>query len=530
MDAKQFIDACNYLSNYIATYRNQICQHDFPVMPDFEKIQPGYLRPLLTSEAPEDGDSFHEVMRDVRYKVMPGMTHWQHPKFLAYYPTSSSYPSLLGDFLSLAISPIGLSWFACPASTELEVITLDWLAHAMGLPSKFMFSSTGNANGIRGGGTIESSASLALATLVMGLRERALTQLLNRFDITDEDRIDGRGPGALVDRLVGYSADQAHSSVERAYRIAMLRIRTIPSKIVGKRREFDAYELRKAMAEDVAKGLIPLVVSSSNPVGSRELRGFWCAYFVNTCVATMGTTSTCEFDDVKSIGQVCQEFNAWFHLDAAYAGNGLICPEFRDLARGVELADSVCVNPDKLLLVNFDCTILWTSDQCVLTEAFKADPTYLLHDFNGMPDYRDWSISLSRRFRALKLWFVIRMYGMKKLREYIRHHVNLAAEFEMQLLRDDRFEVVNDVRFGLVCFRLKAGRQETGRLNKLLLQERSLFLSAGSARDLINPDEEQYFLRFVSSPHTTIRDVQFACETLSSLADKLLGDVGCAEQ
>ncbi|OON22293.1 pyridoxal-dependent decarboxylase domain protein [Opisthorchis viverrini] len=469
MDAKQFIDACNYLSNYIATYRNQICQHDFPVMPDFEKIQPGYLRPLLTSEAPEDGDSFHEVMRDVRYKVMPG--------------------------------------FACPASTELEVITLDWLAHAMGLPSKFMFSSTGNANGIRGGGTIESSASLALATLVMGLRERALTQLLNRFDITDEDRIDGRGPGALVDRLVGYSADQAHSSVERAYRIAMLRIRTIPSKIVGKRREFDAYELRKAMAEDVAKGLIPLV-----------------------CVATMGTTSTCEFDDVKSIGQVCQEFNAWFHLDAAYAGNGLICPEFRDLARGVELADSVCVNPDKLLLVNFDCTILWTSDQCVLTEAFKADPTYLLHDFNGMPDYRDWSISLSRRFRALKLWFVIRMYGMKKLREYIRHHVNLAAEFEMQLLRDDRFEVVNDVRFGLVCFRLKAGRQETGRLNKLLLQERSLFLSAGSARDLINPDEEQYFLRFVSSPHTTIRDVQFACETLSSLADKLLGDVGCAEQ
>lgn len=180
--------------------------------------------------------------------------------------------------------------------------------------------------------------------------------------------------------------------------------------------------------------------------------------------------------------------------------------------------------------MNFDCTILWTSDQCVLTEAFKADPTYLLHDFNGMPDYRDWSISLSRRFRALKLWFVIRMYGMKKLREYIRHHVNLAAEFKMQLLRDDRFEVVNDVRFGLVCFRLKAGRQETGRLNKLLLQERSLFLSAGSARDLINPDEEQYFLRFVSSPHTTIRDVQFACETLSSLADKLLGDVGCAEQ
>ncbi|KAA3677686.1 aromatic-L-amino-acid/L-tryptophan decarboxylase [Paragonimus westermani] len=287
---------------------------DETVLPDFRQIEPGYLRSLLPNKAPEDGEDFEAVFGDFQDKVVPGVTHWQHPNFHAYFPTGSTYPSMLGDLLSSALAPVGVTWMACPACTELEVITLDWLVQAMGLPEKFLSTCSIMDRFHQGGGTIESSASLACATLMMGLRENALAKLFGGGVKKTEDGLRGCGAATNVDRLVAYTSDQAHSSVTRAFRISMVRYREIPTKPVGRKRVFSAEELRRAMAQDKAAGLIPLV-----------------------CVATTGTTSTCEFDDVEAIGRVCKEFNVWFHLDAAYAGSALLCPEYRTLANGLQV-------------------------------------------------------------------------------------------------------------------------------------------------------------------------------------------------
>ncbi|KAF8565506.1 hypothetical protein P879_09961 [Paragonimus westermani] len=364
VESDQFVRDASHLAKYIVDYRTELSRKRLPVLPDFRQIEPGYLRSLLPNKAPEDGEDFETVFDDFRDKVIPGITHWQHPNFHAYFPTGSTYPSMLGDLLSSALAPVGVTWMACPACTELEVITLDWLVQALGLPEKFLSTCSRMDRFYAGGGTIESSASLACATLMMGLRENALAKLFGNGFKKTKDGLRGCGAATNVDRLVAYTSDQAHSSVTRAFRISMMRYREIPTKPVGRKRVFSAEELRRAMAQDKAAGLIPLV-----------------------CVATTGTTSTCEFDDVEAIGRVCKEFNVWFHLDAAYAGNALLCPEYRTLADGLQLVNSVCINPDKLMMVNFDCTVLWVDDQEVLTKSFEEDPTYLKDNFRGMPEY-----------------------------------------------------------------------------------------------------------------------------------------------
>ncbi|KAA3677684.1 aromatic-L-amino-acid/L-tryptophan decarboxylase [Paragonimus westermani] len=212
----------------------------------------------------------------------------------------------------------------------------------------------------------------------------------------------------------------------------MIRYRELPTERVGHKRVFNAKLLCEVIARDVSLGLIPLI-----------------------CIATMGTTSTCEFDDIDAIGRVCKQYNVWLHLDAAYAGTALLCPEYRYLANGVEFADSFCFNGNKLLRVHFDCSIMWFADHRVITKAFDEEVTYLRSDVQGMPEYRKWSISLARRFRALKLWFTLRAYGLEELRNYIRQHVAMANAFKHLVSLDERFEICNDVRFGLVCFRLK---------------------------------------------------------------------------
>ncbi|KAF8568182.1 hypothetical protein P879_06909 [Paragonimus westermani] len=499
MDSDQFMEATAYLAEYIVAYRNGLisgCKH---VLPDFEKIRPGYLRALLPETAPEVGEPFSALMSDVTEKIMPGMTHWQHPNFHAYFPTCATYPSLLGDFLSLAIAPLGLTWLSCPACTELEVIVLDWLVHAFGLPKKFL-SSGNSANNFEtnGGGTIESSASLACATLVLGVRERALTQLAGEQKC-NPDGLHGRNVTEHLNRLVGYTSDQAHCSVFRAFRIAMIRYRELPTERVGRKRVFNAKVLCKVIARDVSLGLIPLI-----------------------CVATMGTTSTCEFDDIEAIGRVCKQYNVWLHLDAAYAGAALLCPEYRYLANGVEFADSFCFNGNKLLRVHFDCSIMWFADHRVITKAFEEEVTYLRSDFQGMPEYRNWSISLARRFRALKLWFTLRAYGLEELRNYIRQHVAMANAFKHLVSLDERFEICNDVRFGLVCFRLKGKNGLTQELNDWLLKDGRVFMVPGSLKDAKNQHTTVYFLRFVASPQTMLANVHFTYEVISEAAEMVL--------
>ncbi|KAF7255964.1 hypothetical protein EG68_07454 [Paragonimus skrjabini miyazakii] len=466
MDSDQFVEATAYLAKYIVAYRNGLtsgCKH---VLPDFEQIRPGYLRALLPDTAPEVGEPFSALMYDVTEKIMPGMTHWQHPNFHAYFPTCATYPSLLGDFLSLAIAPLGFAWLSCPACTELEVIVLDWLVHALGLPKKFLSTENSSNNfEISGGGTIESSASLACAALVLGVRERAFTQLAGVQEV-NSDGLQGRNVTEHLNRLVGYTSDQAHCSVFRAFRIAMIRYRELPTERVGHKRVFSAQVLSKIIAKDVSMGLLPLI-----------------------CVATMGTTGTCEFDDIDAIGRVCKEYNVWLHLDAAYAGTALLCPEYRYLANGIEFADSFCLNGNKLLRVHFDCTIIWFADHRVITKAFEEEAVYLRNDFQGMPEYR---------------------------------HVGMANSFKQLVSLDERFEICNDVRFGLVCFRLRGKNELTQELNNRLLNDGRVFMVPGSIKDAKNQESTVYFLRFVASPQTMLEDVYFTYKVISETAETVL--------
>ncbi|GBL93386.1 Aromatic-L-amino-acid decarboxylase [Araneus ventricosus] len=261
-----------------------------------------------------------------------------------------------------------------PACTELEMVMMDWLGKALQLPEHFLFESKG-----AGGGVIQGTASEATLVALLAARSRTLT-------LTE---------GAKLENLVSYASDQSHSSVERAALLGAVKMRLLPA---DENLSLRGETLEKAIREDREKGKIPFYV-----------------------VATLGTTNTCAFDNLKEIGQICQREKIWLHIDAAYAGSSFICPEFRPFLDGVEYADSFNFNPHKWLLVNFDCSAMWVRDQTEITEAFSVNPTYLKHDKEGqIPDYRHWQIPLGRRFRSLKLWFVFRMYGIEGLRKYLR--------------------------------------------------------------------------------------------------------------
>ncbi|CAH8855961.1 unnamed protein product [Trichobilharzia szidati] len=508
MDSEEFLSSAQMLLQFIVDYRSGAFSREFPVLPDTNKIKPGYLLPLLPKEAPEEKESFEKILQDIKDKIMPGVTHWQHPDFHAYYPTGSSYASALGSLLNASLACVGFSWISCPSCTELEVITLDWMVHALALPHKFLSASSKNDPSHKGGGVIEVSASLVCATLALGLRDQAIKTYMRKGDqSTDFNYLNGEESASILSHLVAYTSDQAHSSVTRAFRIAMLNSRVIKTKRIGKRLVFDPNDLQDAIENDKSNGLIPLL-----------------------CVATLGTTSTCEFEDLQAIGNICQKYNIWFHVDGAYGGSALLCPEFRHFANGIELADSININAHKMMLTNFDCSLFWLRDHHVISDAFTANPVYLRHSYEGMPEFRNWSLSLGRNFRALKLWFVLRLYGLKNLRNLMRFHAELAKFFEQLLINDDRFEIVNDVRYGLVCFRIKNDNQLTKKLHENLMKKGDIFLVLSSYDENSDQmtteksDNTITFLRFTCVHGTKREDVEYAYEKIVSCVDEILNE------
>ncbi|KAK7083885.1 hypothetical protein SK128_016740 [Halocaridina rubra] len=399
------------MADYIAKYLENIRERR--VLPE---VEPGYLRPLLPEAAPDTPDSWQDVMKDIERVIMPGVTHWHSPQFHAYFPTANSYPALLADMLSGAIGCIGFTWIASPVCTELEVVMMDWLGQLLGLPKEFLAASGGT-----GGGVIQGTASEATLVALLAAKARTVKRIMEK-ERQDEFNI--------VAKLVGYASDQAHSSVERAGMLAGVKMRKVPTdENFGMR----GPELWNAIQEDKKKGFIPFYV-----------------------VGTLGATPACSFDNLREIGEVAKEYNMWHHVDAAYAGSALVCEEFRYLMDGIELAESFNFNPHKWLLVNFDCSAMWIKNANDIVDAFNVDPLYLKHDKQGQaPDYRHWQIPLGRRFRSLKLWFVMRLYGKKGLQEHIRKQVALSHQFEDYVRADPLFELVLPVTLGLVCFRLK---------------------------------------------------------------------------
>ncbi|EGT59616.1 hypothetical protein CAEBREN_09476 [Caenorhabditis brenneri] len=444
-------------------------------------IEPGYLKDLIPSEAPNAPESFESVMEDFEKLIMPGITHWQHPRFHAYFPAGNSFPSIIADMLSDAIGCVGFSWAACPAMTELELIMLDWFGKMIGLPAEFLPLTE---NG-KGGGVIQSSASECNFVTLLAARFEVMKELRQRFPFVEE--------GLLLSKLIAYCSKEAHSSVEKACMIGMVKLRILETDSKFRLR---GETLRNAIQEDRNLGLIP--------------------FFVST---TLGTTSCCSFDVLSEIGPICKENELWLHVDAAYSGSAFICPEFRPLMNGIEYAMSFNTNPNKWLLINFDCSTMWVRDRFKLTQALVVDPLYLQHSWMDKSiDYRHWGIPLSRRFRSLKLWFVIRMYGIDGLQKYIREHVRLAKKMEALLRADPKFEIVNEVIMGLVCFRMKGDDE----LNQTLLTR----LNASGRIHMVPASlGDRFVIRFcVCAENATDKDIEVAYEIISQATQHVLHD------
>ncbi|KAM9308236.1 aromatic-L-amino-acid decarboxylase [Gastrophryne carolinensis] len=475
MNSQEFRKRGRDMVDYIADYMEQIESRQV-----FPSVKPGYLRPLIPDSAPEEGETYEDIMKDVESVVMPGVTHWQSPYFFAYFPANNSYPAMVADMLCGAIGCIGFSWASSPACTELETVMLDWLGKMLGLPDQFIAGGNGE-----GGGVIQGTASEATLMALLAAR----TKILRRVQKENPDLSEAE----IISRMVAYSSDQAHSSVERAGLISGVRMKKIQSD-----KNFIARgaALKKVLEADKAEGLIPVFVC-----------------------ATLGTTASCSFDNLEELGPICKEENIWLHIDAAYAGSAFICPEFRYLMKGVEFADSFNFNPHKWLLVNFDCSAFWVKRRSDLIGAFKLDPLYLQHDQQEsglVTDYRHWQIPLGRRFRSLKLWFVLRMYGVKGLQEHIRKHVRLAYEFLELVKQDGRFEICAQVVLGLVCFRLKG----SNKLNQSLLQKINDLKKIHLVPCCL---EDKFVLRFaICAAATESRHITFAWKHIKELATKVL--------
>ncbi|KAJ2952818.1 hypothetical protein O0L34_g7183 [Tuta absoluta] len=469
--------------DYICTYMNTL--HTRRVTPS---VEPGYLRAALPAEAPFHPEPWEQIMDDVEKKIMPGVTHWQHPRFHAYFPAGNAYPSILGDMLSAGIGCIGFSWAASPVCTELEIIMLDWMGKAIGLPPQFLALEEGS----KGGGVIEGSASECVLVSMLAARASGIKRLKGLQGDVDE--------GLLLSKLIAYCSKEAHSCVEKAAMICFVKLRILQPDEHGSLR---GETLREAMKKDVAAGLVP--------------------FFVET---TLGTTSCCSFDNLPEIGPVVRSFESvWLHVDAAYAGGAFLCPEYKRYLAGIEYADSFNTNPNKFMLTSFDCSLLWVTNRYLLTSALVVDPLYLQHCYDHTAiDYRHWGIPLSRRFRSLKLWFMLRNYGISGLQKYVKRHCELAKLFAGLVKKDDRFEVCNEVRLGLVCFRLVGGSDEKpeqqDELNKKLL---TTINASGKLHMVPACVRDRFVIRFcVVKQDATRDDILTAWEIITDFATELL--------
>ena len=455
--------------DWIAGYQARI--ESYPVL---SRAEPGQIRASLPENPPSKGESFDAILGDIEKLILPGITHWQSPNFYAYFPSGGSGPSILGDLLSCGLGVQGMLWATSPACTELETHVLDWLVDMLGLPQKFLSTATG-------GGVIQDTASSASLCALLAARERAT-------DFASNQRgCDGK--------LVAYTSSQAHSSIEKAAQIAGLGCRNLRLIPVDENFAMLPEALARQMEEDRRAGLVPCFVS-----------------------ATAGTTSSNAIDPLSSIGPVCREQGVWLHVDAAMSGTAALCPEFRHIHHGLEFADSYCFNPHKWMFANFDCSCFYVADRKALIQTLSIVPEYLRNkasEAGTVIDYRDWQIPLGRRFRALKLWFVIRHYGIEGLQHHVRQHVKLAQQFAQWVREDERFELAAPAPLNLICFRHRGGDEGNQKIMDRLNRSGDLYLTHTKLNGKIT-------LRIcVGQANTQARHVERAWKRIQQEAEKV---------
>ena len=474
MSAEEFREVGRRVIDWVADWMER--SREGRAGPVLSRVKPGEIAAMLPERGPERGEGWDALLADLERVVAPGVTNWQSPQFYGYFPCNATGPAILAEIVSAGLNGQGMLWSTSPAYTEIETRAMDWLGELIGLPGKFA-SSTGV-----GAGVIQGTASEAALVCIVAARERAMRvgvasphpaaapppspergvgagaphPSLSRGERGGREQ--GEGGGRLrLEEMTAYCSSQAHSSIAKDCRIAGLPRENLRLVEVDDRLRMRADALSRRVAEDRAAGLMPFFVC-----------------------ATVGTTSSGAVDPVAEVGAVARREGMWLHVDAAWAGAACVCPEHRGLLSGVDLADSFNFNPHKWLLTNFDCSALWVADRRDLIDALSITPEYLRNaasESGAVIDYRDWQAPLGRRFRALKLWWVMRRYGADGLRAHIRAHVRCGEVFESLVRGDERFEMGAERSLSLVCFRLRAGDEATRRLHERLNASGRMFLS-----------------------------------------------------
>jgi aromatic-L-amino-acid/L-tryptophan decarboxylase len=478
MSPEEFRRRGHAVVDWIADYHSRI--EGFPVV---SRVKPGEIRAQMPANAPERGETFDAILADIDRVVLPGITHWQSPNFYAYFPANASGPAILGDLISAGLGVQGMLWSTSPACTEVETQVLDWLVPMLGLPEKFLSTGTG-------GGVIQDTASSATLCAVLAARERS-----TKF-ASNHKGCDGR--------LIAYCSTQTHSSIEKAVRIAGMGSDNLRQIEVDENFALRPEALVRQIERDIDGGLTPCFVC-----------------------ATVGTTSSNAIDPVREIARICREHNLWLHVDSAMSGTAALCPEFRFIHDGVEFADSYIFNPHKWMFTNCDCNVFYIADRKQLIQTLSVLPEYLRNqasESGAVIDYRDWHVPLGRRFRSLKLWFVIRHYGIEGLQHHVREHVRLAKEFAGWVRGDERFEIAAPQVLNLICFRLRTGdRVDQDQSNQLLMERLNgsgdLFLTHTKL-------DGKFTLRLcVGQTNTQARHVERAWQRILEETEKLRSEV-----
>lgn len=439
------------------------------------QVKPGDILGRIPDHPPTEAETFSHLMQDLDNIIMPGITHWQSPNFFAYFPANNSPASVLGEMITATLGTQCMIWETSPAAAELEEKMMNWLKQMTALPDEFE-------------GVIQDSASTATLAAILTAREKA-----TGFSSNDEGA--GKNPKLRV-----YCSDQTHSSVDKAVKIAGIGRKNLVKVPTREDYSFDPEKLREAIKIDIEMGFKPCCV-----------------------VGTIATTGTTAIDPIKEIGEICREHGIWLHVDAAMGGTALILPEFRWMLDGFEYVDSFVFNPHKWMFTNFDCTAYFVRDAASLIRTFEILPEYLQTRTRGqVNDYRDWGVPLGRRFRALKLWSVIRSYGVKGLQDKVRYHIEIALKLKNMISREPDFEILAPVVISVVCFRYRpAGRSDeelnalNEKLNHILNDSGKIYLTHTKLRG-------KYTLRMVTAQtEVTLEHVEKAWVLIKDTARKL---------
>lgn len=407
MNTEDFRKNAHELVDWMADYFENV--EDYPVLPD---IKPGDILKQIPNQAPDKAESFDAIFQDFKDVIMPGITHWESPNFMAYFPANKSKASVLAEMLMSTLGSQCMIWLSSPAAAELEEQVMVWMREMLGLPESYT-------------GVIQDTASTATLSALLTAREQ-----LTNFSINEK--------GFDEQKFTVYASSQIHSSVEKAVKIAGIGAAQFRQVPVDENFAMQAELLEEAIEKDITAGFKPVCV-----------------------ISAIGTTSTTAIDPIKEISKICKKHKVWHHVDAAYAGTALVLPELRWMSEGVEEADSFVFNPHKWMFTNFDCTAYFVKDPVALVNTFTITPDYLKTSVDEeVKNYRDWGIPLGRRFRALKLWFVIREMGVEGIQEKIRKHIALGKWLANEVNAHPDFELLAPVPLNTVCFRFIDGPVE----------------------------------------------------------------------